>query len=270
MDGAWVPGGPSLYASHVARVLGANVTLLTNLTPAFDRDSLRGLGLVALNSQRMPRYENSYAEWGARTQLLHDPGEEIPAAVIASAVAHEVPEITFFAPAYHELSDLGDIILPGMVALSAQGPLRARNGLRVMPVTAPEGVADTLVSPRSWVFFSTEDAGSCESGSRLGRAVTDRGASAIMTDGEHGVVVFRPGLRTESWKAVPARQAIDPTGAGDTFATSFLIRLAETGDELLAIRFALAASSLAVERRGVQNIPTRDEIESRAQMAGAA
>ena len=91
-----------------------------------------------------------------------------------------------------------------------------------------------------------------------------------MTDGEHGIFVFRDKGPIESWAAFPARATVDPTGAGDTFAISFLIRLAETGDEHLAIRFALAASSLAVERRGVQNIPTRDEIESRAQMAGAA
>ena len=58
---------------------------------------------------------------------------------------------------------------------------------------------------------------------------------------------------------------IDPTGAGDTFATAFLIRLHETGDIEAAARFGAAAASLSVGGVAAAAIPTRDEIEQRMQ-----
>jgi sugar/nucleoside kinase (ribokinase family) len=56
---------------------------------------------------------------------------------------------------------------------------------------------------------------------------------------------------------------VDPTGAGDTFATGFLIRLHETGDVGEAARFGAAAASLSVGGIAATVIPTRLEIEAR-------
>lgn len=270
VDGVWVPGGPSLYASHVARALGARVILLTTLSPSFPRDAVGPFVVRQNRGSLLPRYENTYAPDGSRTQLLHETGDSIPAPVIREAIRMTAADVVYFAPAYHELPSERDITSDGVVGISLQGPLRDRDGLRVQPVADVLGVAVDFVSPGSWAFFSTEDAGGAGHGAALAWDIAARGASAIMTDGDHGITVFRPAKEPEYWAAVPARVVVDPTGAGDTFAISFLLYLAETGDEHLAIRFALAASSLAVERRGVQNIPTRGEIESRAQMAGAA
>lgn len=191
--------------------------------------------------------------------------------MIADAVRITSADVLYLAPAYHELPHLDDITrLGGVAGVSLQGPLRDRNGLRVIPVSDPARVADEHVAPGMWAFFSSEDAGNISSGAALARHIAARGGRAIMTDGENGIAIFDAGKKPEYFGAIPARTVVDPTGAGDTFAISFLLSLAESGDEHLAIRFALAASSLAVERRGVQNNPTRGEIESRAQMAGAA
>jgi sugar/nucleoside kinase (ribokinase family) len=61
---------------------------------------------------------------------------------------------------------------------------------------------------------------------------------------------------------IPPRPAneLDPTGAGDVFATAFMIRLQETGDPIHAARFANITASFAVEGWGVHNIPTRDQV----------
>ena len=81
---------------------------------------------------------------------------------------------------------------------------------------------------------------------------------------------------TESWKgarlcthgtwrrmdAFPEVE-VDPTGAGDTFATALLVRLRETGDLLASARFGAAAASLSVSGVGVTSIPGREEIEAR-------
>jgi sugar/nucleoside kinase (ribokinase family) len=57
----------------------------------------------------------------------------------------------------------------------------------------------------------------------------------------------------------PANE-VDPTGAGDVFATAFVIRLQETGDPLQAARFANITASFSVEHPGVTGVPTRAQV----------
>lgn len=61
---------------------------------------------------------------------------------------------------------------------------------------------------------------------------------------------------------VPPRpaQEVDPTGAGDVFATAFLLRLHETGDPVQAARFANVTASFGVEAEGVAGIPSRAQV----------
>jgi pfkB family carbohydrate kinase len=81
----------------------------------------------------------------------------------------------------------------------------------------------------------------------------------VVTDGYHGATVYRNGLATR----IPPRHAreVDPTGAGDVFATSFLVRYAETRDPFLAARFANIVASMSVEAPGMDAIPERAEVE---------
>ena len=59
----------------------------------------------------------------------------------------------------------------------------------------------------------------------------------------------------------PARE-VDPTGAGDVFASAFLIRLAETGDPVQAARFANVVASFSVEGLGMEPSPQRAQVEA--------
>jgi 1D-myo-inositol 3-kinase len=61
---------------------------------------------------------------------------------------------------------------------------------------------------------------------------------------------------------IPPRPAneVDPTGAGDIFATAFLIRLQETGDPIQSARFANVTASFGVEQVGVAGIPSREQV----------
>jgi sugar/nucleoside kinase (ribokinase family) len=81
----------------------------------------------------------------------------------------------------------------------------------------------------------------------------------LVTDGWHPVVLHHAG----HWYEVPARpvQEVDPTGAGDVFASAFLIRFAETGDPLAAARFATVVASMSVEGAGMATIPDRRRVE---------
>jgi sugar/nucleoside kinase (ribokinase family) len=62
---------------------------------------------------------------------------------------------------------------------------------------------------------------------------------------------------------------VDPTGAGDCFATAFAVRYAETESFAEAGWFAAAAGALAVEGYGLAGVPTRAAIEQRMKQVAA-
>lgn len=82
----------------------------------------------------------------------------------------------------------------------------------------------------------------------------------IVTLGGKGAMLCAGG-RTERFPAwdVPV---VDTTAAGDTFNAAIAVALSEEKSMADAIRFANAASSLAVSRRGAQtSVPSRAEVE---------
>lgn len=82
----------------------------------------------------------------------------------------------------------------------------------------------------------------------------------IMTLGAEGAVAYTNG--TEVRVPAPKINAVDATGAGDTFCGAFATRLAEGAALDDALRFAVTAASLSVQKHGaVPSIPTRSQIE---------
>ena len=81
----------------------------------------------------------------------------------------------------------------------------------------------------------------------------------VVTDGWHGATLYTNG---ETYPVPPRpTHEVDPTGAGDVFATAFLIRLDETSDPLKAAHFATAVASMSVEASGIDGIPDRGRVE---------
>ena len=83
-------------------------------------------------------------------------------------------------------------------------------------------------------------------------AVTDGPAGLFWLDG--GAVRHMPAFTVG---------AVDTLGAGDTFHGAFTYRLAETGDEIDAMRFAAAAAAIKCTRfGGLMGAPTRAEVDA--------
>ena len=147
-DGSRAPGGPSLYAARTAAALGARVTLVTRLTPGYDRRVLAGVEVHALPATAVPCYANSYDAAGDRTQLLLDPGEPLDATLALDPPA----DALIVAPAYHEFAAL-PVIPARLLALSLQGILRRVDGARRV-LQEPEPATATLpfTAPGSFAF----------------------------------------------------------------------------------------------------------------------
>jgi ribokinase len=82
----------------------------------------------------------------------------------------------------------------------------------------------------------------------------------IVTRGERGAVLLPSG---DAFPAIAAR-AVDTTGAGDAFAGALAAELAAGVEMGAAVRFAIVAAGISVEREGCQpSYPTRAEVERR-------
>jgi sugar/nucleoside kinase (ribokinase family) len=96
------------------------------------------------------------------------------------------------------------------------------------------------------------------------QALRDYGCQiAIVTLAEAGSIIF-DGERVVRIPAYRTR-AVDPTGAGDTYAAGFMVRYLETPDDLHGCGcFASAVASVMVENSGPEFPLTREEAERRA------
>jgi len=238
--------------------MGASVSLITNLESVYDRAVFEGIDLRATAPAELPRYANTYDAQGNRTQLLLAPGAALE--LIPHLRTGETPELVFITPAYHEFRRAPLRFKGSIVGVSLQGPLRSVDSQqRVIHHPDATGVATRFIQ-RGWLaFFSEEDTADPEG---LARHVVGLGAVAVLTRGYNGATLFDSDGSQHHWEAVPANP-VDPTGAGDCFASAFLFRLAETDDLAAAMRFALAAGALAVEGRGLAGIASREAIEAR-------
>lgn len=271
-DGTWVPGGPSLYSARMAAALGASVTLITcELASAggtpFDRSVLDGLDVIELprlKSRPMPRYANEYDATGDRTQYLVEQGDALPVGVVQSS---DPPRFTapvdalIYAPAFHELLQPPAAAIPARhTAVSLQGFLRdADRDLRVQHHKAPVDQVIDWVAIADFLFLSEEDTANAL---LLARQLSRAGVTTFLTRGFQGALLFDR-VGEHEFPAISAT-ATDPTGAGDCFATAFVVRYAETGDVEQSIYFALAAGSLAVEGQGLAGVPARARVEALA------
>ena len=85
----------------------------------------------------------------------------------------------------------------------------------------------------------------------------------VMTEYRDGSTIYQK--RADGRLAItrvaprPASE-VDPTGAGDIFATAFCVRLQETGNPIESARFANVTASYGVEHLGILGVPMRETV----------
>lgn len=233
-------GGTVVYSARTAQAIGCRTAVLTSTTPDFNLEAtFPGIFVRNIPSKQPTKFENIYTDAG-RQQKIHSVAnilhvDDVPKEWQRAAIVHLGPIANEIDPAMVKLFS------NSLVGLTPQGWFRQWNGNgRVQAQDWPESTE--VIPYAAAVILSMEDI--------PGRITLDHirhlSPLVVLTQQSGGCTVF---FRDES-RHVPAPPAheVNPTGAGDIFATSFLIRLYQTkGNPWEAAAFAnrLAACSVA-------------------------
>jgi sugar/nucleoside kinase (ribokinase family) len=253
LPNGWMFGGAATYSARMAHALGCQVRVLTSLRDDVDvRPALADIEVVRLRSDHTTTFENIYVDH-VRHQTLHGVAERLtPDRFPATFTA----DIVHLAPIAQEVDLAWLDHFPGaLIGVTPQGWLRQWD---VQGRISPIGWAEAAeVLPRAdVVIISIEDVAHDEA---LVRHWAAQANLLVVTRGAHGCTIHQRDLVT----AVPTHsvEIVDATGAGDIFAASFLVRLRECNDPIAAARFASCLASQSITRRGLDSIPTPNEIE---------
>lgn len=252
--GGDVLGGSVTYGALAARKLGWEAAILTTAGPDFEPErELPGIAIFLRRSSATTRFVNEYDEDGTRRQTVTARADDVDLAPLPDSWRD--PDVLLLGPLVGELAGVGAPALEaGCVGAIAQGYVRAID-------------ASGQVSAREWarperdllgvhvLFLSEHDLK--DAGSRA-RELLAHVPMIALTRGWRGLTL----LTRQATHEVPSlpRPEVDPTGAGDVFATAFLVRYQETGDPLEAAAFGACAASCAVEGVGATTLGDRGEV----------
>jgi hypothetical protein len=207
-----------------------------------------------LPSPESTTFRNTYRD-NARTQYMYHRARSISTDDLVLAPPTRVAHL---GPVADEVPHSGQYFATrSFVGLTAQGLLRRLTPdqqvltdatlLRHLPLDGIHAMA-----------LSEEDVNGDEDSVV---AATERIPVVALTRAERGVTVWYDGQRVD----VPAYQAnvVDPTGAGDVFATAFFLALEAGIEPARAAQRANAAASCVIEGFGVETLPTSAEVAAR-------
>jgi pfkB family carbohydrate kinase len=247
-------GGTAAYAGLTARALGLRTGIVTAWGGEVSLDILDGIQVRSTAVEHSTTFENVYTPQG-RHQIIHHTAPDI--------LYENVPQIWREAPIVHigpiagegkNLVDRG--LSSSILGLTPQGWLRTvEDGGYVHFGTWPEALQ--ALTRANAAVFSIEDVGGDE---EQIEAMANKCRVLAVTEGAAGARLYWNGdLRR--FRALRVKE-VDPTGAGDIFAAAFFWRFSITHDPWAAARFATHLASFSVTRRGLEGIPTKDEIQT--------
>lgn len=244
-DGATI-GGTAAYSAAAAKTLGCRTAVVTSYADADEMHAtLPDVTVHNIPAAATTTFENVYEPDG-RVQSIHAVAgsigtEDIPLAWQRAKIAHIGPVANEVDP------QVIGLFSNSIVGLTPQGWMRrwdedgkvfARpwyEAAKFLPLTAAAFISDEdLDGPAMLNDYR-----------RLSKVL-------VMTQGPAGCIVYFG----DEVRSVPAPKvkAVDLTGAGDIFATAFLVRLHQTaGDPWEAARFANEIAAQSVTAAGLSN-----------------
>ncbi len=259
-DGRRTLGGAAAYSSLTASRLGLAVAVVTAVGEDFDLfEALQGIEIGFHRNGVSTSFENTYEEGKRRQRLLGRarPLDGDGLALFRSRLAKDA--IVLYCPIAQEVQPPFHRLAPqGLCGVAPQGLLRRwdTDG----SVHAASWCDGPLLAGADLVSLSVTDSPAPDD---FARALAGLVAVLAMTEGSLGARIFTGG-QCYRVPAFPRPQEIDPTGAGDIFAASFLVAVRDGLPPLEAAQFACCGASFAVERPGVEGVPPdRSSVETR-------
>jgi sugar/nucleoside kinase (ribokinase family) len=243
------PGGAALYAAVTAHRLGLAAAILTSHADDFPLEAIPPqIEVVSLSAPETTVFEHDVEHGRRRLRVL---------AAAGPLTTDDVPDdwhdaaIVLLAPVLSEVDPrLAAVFGAASVGVEAQGWLRS--------VGADGAVAGYAWRPPAFLlplvqalFVSAQDVRGQEAQML---EWMQRVPLGVVTSGAAGALLYVNAERYEI-RPRPAREEVDATGAGDVFATTFLVHYHRRGDPWEAAEAAACAASLAVEGEGWTTVP---------------
>ena len=247
-------GGTAAYSALTAKQLGVNVGIFTSWGEEIDADILDNIPIVNIKSERSTTFENISGPDGRVQRLYHAApvldGLKIPQNWRTASIVH-------IGPVAGEVkADIIGEFPSALIGLTPQGWLRTWDKSGWVSVRDWPEWASTLGKVGAAVISLEDLSGDEEKLEEMAGVCKVLAA----TEGEKGVRLYWNG-DVRRFRP-PQVEALDTTGAGDIFATALFIRLYTTRDPWEAARFATQLAAYSVTRRGLDAIPTEDEINA--------
>lgn len=254
-----VPGGKGANQAVAAARLGAEVAMIGRVgDDAFGKDILENFRANAVNTQNVKPV--THLESGTAHIILAEGDNSI---VVVEAANREV------TPAY--VDEAAEVIRNADIVLIQQEipeetvvHVSARCAEFGTPLLLNPAPARTLpqevIDNAAYITPNEHEAEILFQGMSPAEALRQYPNKLFITEGSKGVRYFDGSeeILVPTYKV----EAVDTTGAGDTFNAAFAVALAEGKELQESIRFANRAASLSVTKFGAQGgMPTRDEVE---------
>lgn len=254
-----VPGGKGANQAVAAARLGAEVAMIGRVgDDAFGKDIVENFRANAVNTQNVKPV--THLESGTAHIILAEGDNSI---VVVEAANREV------TPVY--VDEAAEVIRGADIVLIQQeipeetvvhvSTLCAEFGTPLLLNPAPaRTLPQEVIDNAAYITPNEHEAEILFQGMSPAQALRQYPNKLFITEGSKGVRYFdgTEEILVPTYKV----EAVDTTGAGDTFNAAFAVALAEGKPLQESIRFANRAASLSVTKFGAQGgMPTRDEVE---------
>jgi ribokinase len=254
-----VPGGKGANQAVAAARLGGEVAMIGRVgDDAYGKDILENFRANAVNTQNVKPV--THLESGTAHIILAEGDNSI---IVVEAANREV------TPAY--VDETAEVIRNADIVLIQQeipeetvvhvSALCAEFGTPLLLNPAPaRTLSQEVIDNAAYITPNEHEAEILFQGMSPAQALRQYPNKLFITEGSKGVRYYdgTEEILVPTYKV----EAVDTTGAGDTFNAAFAVALAEGKPLQESIRFANRAASLSVTKFGAQGgMPTRDEVE---------
>jgi sugar/nucleoside kinase (ribokinase family) len=260
VEGHYRLGGSALFTSLLASRMGYRTALFTATSEELPLHLLSEVEIINQPTSTTTTFQNQYTPSGRR-QILIDRAPDLDLDQLPDSWRQAT--ITHLAPVAREinLDHLPDFN-KGKLFLSLQGWLRDwdQDGL-VRPQKFP--LQRDRYLRISGAFLSIEDLGNNRNSIP---GLLELTPTLILTLGKDGSELYQDGTMTRI-DAIPSLE-VDPTGAGDIYATAFIIYWVMEGKSALrSCQLASVLAGLSVSRSGIMAVPSKEEIKATSKVS---